>query len=241
MAFKNAQQARVWAGSLNYSGFTTKVQFPHKINTLDVTTIADTSKKFIVGQDESSFSIDLILDTDTTAGGLWSNATAWKTSAPLAVTYGPSGTTTGAECFMARGLQTSFTQSSKISDKVTASLNAVDSDGYTDFGTIVEDLTVISATGNGTARDGGASSANGGVGHLHVTAFSGVTNDVVTIEHSVDGSTSWNTLVTFTTVTGLTSEAVVVAAGTTVRRFLRVVDTLTGTPTLTRGVAFGRR
>ena len=70
---------------------------------------------------------------------------------------------------------------------------------------------------------------------------SGLTSNVVTIEHSVDGVSSWATLVTFATVTGVTSERVAVAAGTTVRRFLRVVDTLTGTPIYTRSVSFARR
>jgi hypothetical protein len=76
---------------------------------------------------------------------------------------------------------------------------------------------------------------------MHVTAFSGLTNNIVTIEHSVDGATSWNTLVTFATYTGITSERVVVAAGTTVRRYLRVVDNVTGAGSTTRAVAFARR
>ncbi len=113
--------------------------------------------------------------------------------------------------------------------------------GILDYGTIIEDLTAITIDGNGTARDGGAGSSNGGVAHIHSTAFSGFTSNDVTIEHSVDGSTSWATLVTFAQITGLSGERVEVAAGATVRRYLRVVDNVTGTGSNTRSVAFGRR
>jgi hypothetical protein len=63
----------------------------------------------------------------------------------------------------------------------------------------------------------------------------------VTIEHSVDGTTSWATLATFATVTGIGSERVVVAPGTAVRRHLRVVDNVTGTGSHARLVTFARR
>lgn len=240
MTFKNAQQTRVLVGALNYSAYATKAAMKSDTMMLETTTLIDTAKKFIPGMTGSNLSLDLLMDTDTTAGGEWDNATAWKSNSTLPITYANSGLTTGSECFMVRGLETNFTIQSKNDDKVTANLSAL-THNATDIGTVLEDLTAITATGNGTARDGGASSANGGIAHLHVTAFTGVTNDIVTIEHSVDGSTSWATLVTFATVTGLTSEAVTVAAGTTVRRYLRVVDTVTGTPTLTRSVAFARR
>ena len=108
------------------------------------------------------------------------------------------------------------------------------------LGATVSGITIDTT---GTARDstivGGT--ANGGVAHLHVSAFSGLTSDVITIEHSVNGSTSWATLVTFATITGVTSERVVVAPGTSVRQYLRVVDDVTGTGSITRFVAFSRR
>jgi hypothetical protein len=115
-------------------------------------------------------------------------------------------------------------------------------DGAFDVGVFLEDGgTAVTVDGNGTARDNGAATADGGVAHIHVTAFSGLTNNAVTIEHSVDGSTSWATLVTFATYTAVGSERVVVAPGTTVRRYLRVVDNVTGTGSTSRAVLFARR
>ena len=59
--------------------------------------------------------------------------------------------------------------------------------------------------------------------------------------HSVDGVSAWATLVTFATVTAVTAERVVVAPGTTVRRYLRVVDDVTGAGSISRGITFARR
>jgi hypothetical protein len=240
MAFKNAQSSRVLLGALNYSGYATKVSFGLTQDALEVTTIIDTAKKYIVGATQASYSIAVNLDTDTTAGGLWSNATTFKTTQPSPLSYAPSGLTTGSEVWLVGALESTFSSQSTNDGLVTASLAGI-ADGSYDPGLVVEDLTSISATGNGTARDQTTATTNGGVAHLHLTAFSGVTSTLVTIEHSVDGATAWATLVTFAAATGLTSERVVVAAGTTVRRYLRVVDTLTGTPVYTRSVSFARR
>lgn len=240
MAFKNAQSSRVLLGSLNYSGYTTNVGIGATSDALEVTTIIDTAKKYVMGATQANYSLTLILDTDTTAGGLWSNATTFKTTQPSPLSYAPSGLTTGSEVWLIGALATSFNSETTNDGLVSASVAGI-ADGLYDAGLVVEDLTSISATGNGTARDQTAATTNGGVAHLHLTAFSGVTSSIVTIEHSVDGATAWATLVTFAAATGLTSERVVVAAGTTVRRYLRVVDTLTGTPVYTRSVSFARR
>jgi len=240
MAFKNAQSSRVLLGALNYSGYATNVSFDLTQDALEVTTIIDTAKKYIVGATQASYSIDVNLDTDTTAGGLWSNATTFKTTQPSPLSYAPSGLTTGSEVWLVGALESMFSSQSTNDGLVTASVAGI-ADGSYDPGLVVEDLTSISATANGTARDQTTATTNGGVAHMHLTAFSGVTSSIVTIEHSVDGATAWATLVTFAAATGLTSERVVVAAGTTVRRYLRVVDTLTGTPIYTRSVSFARR
>ena len=131
---------------------------------------------------------------------------------------------------MRRSSRSSFACSSAISASIT---DLAGNTGTTQSLPITVDTT-------GTAQNNGAGTTNGGIAHLHVSAYSGLTSDVITIEHSVNGSTSWATLVTFATVTAVTSEQVVVAPGTTVRQYLRVVDDVTGTGSVTRAVAFAR-
>jgi hypothetical protein len=137
-------------------------------------------------------------------------------------------------------LLTSFVTTSTHNAAVSGSLST-QTTGPTEAGQVVGDMTAITIDGNGTAVDGGAATANGGVAQIHVTAFSGLTNNIVTIEHSVDGVGSWATIATFATYTGLTSERVVIAPATTIRRYLRVVDNVTGTGSTVRAVFFARR
>ena len=241
MAFVPSYNSRLLYGPLALAGYARNVQHGWQADMLDVTTLADRAKVMIPGQDTSTLTVDMLLDSDGSASGQWTQLAALKGTGAYAFTLAPNGLTFGSECWMVQAIDTSFSASASQAATVDLAI-AAQTDGSTDFGVTLEDgATAITADGNGTARDNGAASSNGGVAHLHVTAFSGLTNNVVTIEHSVDGATSWATLATFSTHSGLTSERVVVAAGTTVRRYLRVVDNVTGTGSTNRVVAFARR
>lgn len=240
MAFQGAQFARASIGLLNASGYTTAFSAVNEQAALPVTVLTSTAAAFIVGQTSGSGSLDMVLDTIGTANLQYSVLTTWKSTQPTPLDIAPEGYATGNPVLMYNALQTQATTSAAVTGVAEAKVTFQGAD-QVDLGVSVEDYTAVTVTGNGTARDGLAASSNGGVAHLHVSAFATITSDVVTIEHSVDGSTSWATLVTFAAVTGLTSERVVVAAGTTVRRFLRVVDTVTGSGSVTRQVSFARR
>lgn len=241
MAFQPSYNSRLLYGPLALTGYARDVQAPWSAVMLEVTTFADKSKVMIPGQDTSTFTCSMLLDPDGSASGQWTQLAALKGTGAYPFTLALSGLTFGSECWMVNALESSFTPSATAAGTVDLAIGA-QTDGSTDMGVVLEDgATAITADGNGTARDGTAASSNGGVAHIHVTAFSGLTNNIVTIEHSVDGSTSWATLATFSTYTGLTSERVVVAAGTTVRRYLRVVDNVTGTGSTNRVVTFARR
>lgn len=233
----SAQKSRVLVGSLDLSGYSRSFSTDSTTEALDVTVITSTAKAFIAGQTSGSFSADLILDTDTTAGGLHAIVTAWK-GTPAPITYCPSGAATLAEALMVNGLQTSVSPSASLTGTADASVAAV-TDGPVDAGFIIDPATAITATGNGTARDLTAQTTNGGVAHLHVSAFSGLTSNTVTIEDSANGSTGWATIATFTAATGITSQRLAITG--TVKQYLRVVDTVVGTGSCTRTVAFARR
>lgn len=237
---QSAQKSRVAVALLNASGYARGFDLQWTTDGLDVSVLTSTAREYIPGQDASTANVNMLLDTSGAAGGQFAALHNTKAATAAPFTMAPDGFTTGSLAVMPSLLTTNLTIGSVLTDAVTVSMAAA-STGNFDVGTILEDFTAITATGNGTARDGGAASANGGVAHLHVSAFSGLTSNTVTIEHSVDGSTSWATLVTFSAATAATSQRVEVAAGTTVRRYLRVVDTVVGTGTNTRLVAFARR
>jgi hypothetical protein len=181
----------------------------------------------------------MMLDTATTAPAQFTLLNTWQ-GTPQPVTVGFDGTALASTAWMLLGNQSSVSFGASVGDMAMTSVS-IQPDGGVDWGQIIAVEAAITADGNGTAVDGGAASTNGGVAHIHSTAFSGLTSNAITIEHSVDGSTSWATLATFATVTGTGTERLVVAPGTAVRRYLRVVDDVTGTGSHTRLVAFARR
>ncbi len=106
--------------------------------------------------------------------------------------------------------------------------------GPTTYAATVIDSTHFSIPVNCTTGGTGgtvipANTVNGGVGYQAVSEFTAPTGFVGKIRHSADNIT-YIDLVTFTNVTAApAAERIVVAAGTTVNRYLCFTGTLTGT------------
>ena len=237
MAFVASFNSRLYVGATAWATYTRGFTFNDDHDMLDVTTLVDTSKRFIPGQRTGTASLDLLLDTDSTTGQFAAMA-SWQNT-PQVVTLCPRGTTRGFEVFNILANQSQAAVNSTASDVVTAAVD-IQCDGGVEAGVVLDPETAISADTNGASVDNSTSTANGGVGHLHVTAFSGLTSNSVIIEHSTNDSV-WATLGTFTLVNGTTSQRLEIAAGTTVNRYLRVRDDVTGTGSCTRFVTFSRR
>jgi hypothetical protein len=236
MAAVASYNSRIFVGNLGWHAYATGFSFNDNSDMLDVTVLSNTSKTFIPGIESGDLSVETILDTATATN--FAASTTWK-GTPQVVTLLHAGTARGTAAVQIIGNQGSFTINSTPSDAVKASGSVITSEGI-DFGVVIDPETAITVDTNGTAVDNGASTANGGVAHLHVTAFSGLTSNSVIVEHSTDNA-AWSTLGTFTLVTGTTSERLLITAGTTVNRYLRVRDDVTGTGSCTRIVTFNRR
>jgi hypothetical protein len=154
------------------------------------------------------------------------------------VTYFPAGfDTIGNRAVLQLTRAANYSNGGEVAGLVGFNYSA-QSDGGNDHGVVLHAYAAETGTTAGASVDNAAASANGGVGHVHCTAFSG-TSVTPKIQHSVDDSV-WVDLVSFAAISGVASERVAVAAGTTVNRYLR--ETRTGTFTsATFCVSFARR
>lgn len=236
MSFLSAQRWRILLGDFNLSCFVTDASPTFDAAMLDVTTLCDTARAYIPGQTTSTLSVTGYLDPAGTADGQYDQINDYVEAE--AITYGPSGLSVGSEVIMVSGLQSKAETGATTSTPVSFSLDA-QTTGQTDRGVMLHDLTAETADANGSAVDGGAASSNGAAAHLHVTAYSGFTGAVVTVEDSANGSSGWAVIGTFTTATGLTSERIAIAG--TVRRYTRVSVDVTGTGSATFAAAIARR
>jgi hypothetical protein len=88
---------------------------------------------------------------------------------------------------------------------------------------LLHPLGTESATGSSTYFDRGASSANGGMANLHVTAVTGVNPATIKVQHSTDHSV-WVDLITFAAVSAAGAQSLQVAG--TVNRYIRANFTI---------------
>jgi hypothetical protein len=113
-------------------------------------------------------------------------------------------------------------------------------DGEMNRGVVLQAHEAETATWTNAASsvDNAASSADGGVGYLQVSASSGITNCVVKIRDSADDNT-WADLITFTdNVVAPFAERIEVAGA--VDRYTTVTGTVTGTGSITVFAGFAR-
>jgi hypothetical protein len=241
MAFVPGINTRYFVGPMRFSVFGKSIDVTVTCNQLEVSSHEDRAQVYINGQKTGSASIDMMLDTAYAATSQFTTLNTWQAT-PQPVTVGFDGTALAASVWMILGNESGVTFSDTASD-IAAATVAIQPDGPIDWGQVIATEAAVTVDGNGTAVDGGASSSNGGVAHVHTTAFSGLTNNIITIEGSADGSTGWATISggTFSTITAVGSERLVIAAGVSVPRYLRAVDNVTGSGTTTRLVSFARR
>lgn len=226
----SAQKSRILVGDFSMTANLTEVKSAEQTAALEVSTLADTSKQFILGQTSATLSMTGYYDEV-----LHADAAAW-TAAGEVFSYAPQGFTLGNEVWMEQPIQTTFETTSSETGVVGFSISAQPS-GPVVFGRSLHDLTAETGTVSSSSYDGGAASTGGAIAHLHVTAYSGLTNVVFTVEDSANNS-AFSTIGTFATVSGKTAERITIAG--TVRRYLRVTATVTGTGSITYAVAAAR-
>lgn len=231
MAAKPGYKARVLNGDFSLSAKVHDANNAFVVEMLDVTTFADDGvKRFIPGLNTSTFSLDGYVDAD-----VYTDSAAWTDKQP--VTYGPQGIALGSPVLMVDGYRTSFEIGTPVAGVAGFTL-AGQTDGTTDYGVSLHDLTAETGSSSSTGYDQTvASTTAGGVAHLHVSAFSGFSQVIYTIEDSAN-NTDWSTIGTFTTVTAATSQRLAIAG--TVRRYVRVTWAKTGTGSATFAASFAR-
>lgn len=238
MAFKHGKNTKVLVNQYNLSSYFSDGSISGSVETGETTVYGNSAKTYIVGLTDSTMSLSGFWDGAASAVDEIISA-ALQTSAEV-ITFAPEGLTAGSRVNAMTSLLTSYEVSSPVADVVKTSLEGQTTDRI-DRGVSLCDLAAVSATGNGTAQDNGASTANGGAGTLHVTANSRNGNTTIKIQHSADNAT-WADLITFSVVGSTTVTSERSTASGTVNRYVRVQHTLAGsTGSITYHANFARR
>lgn len=240
MAFLHGKSTAVLFNQHDLSHYFNDASVSRSIETAETTSFGASAKSYIVGLQDGTLSLSGMFDGSANAvDAVISGRLGVESGAVVTIFYG--GATAGNRVAIAAVEGTSYDISAPVADVVAASAE-LQADGGIDNGVALTALASVSSTGTGSAQDHGASTANGGIASLHVTANAHSDTAVFKVQHSADNSV-WADLATFTTVSAstATSERVVVAAGTTVNRYLRASYTLAGSGDITTVISFARR
>jgi hypothetical protein len=239
--FRHGKNTTVLSDDFDLTTYLNSASVSASIETPETTTFGSSDRSYIVGHNEGTVSFEGLFDGTTDSADSIFHAALGNTTDKV-ISVSTDSTSVGGRAILVKSAATSYEISSPLTDVVSVSGEAVANEGL-DYGVWLGCKSAITTTSTGASVDNAASSTNGGVAHLHVTANTRSATTVAKVQHSSDNST-WADLVTFTTVAigTKTHQRSVVATGTTVNRYLRALVTpAAGTGSITFSVAFSRR
>jgi hypothetical protein len=234
MAAVHGKDGAVLFDEYDLSAYLTQVSMGKQSQAVNITTFGNDDKVYLPGLGEGSVSLQGIWDGDAGASDVVLDA-AVGANAVITVGLGALSAV-GNPTIMLRALDASYQQRATVNDAVRITANATANGGIRVAGRVLQPLEAETTTFDGTSVDNGASSAFGGVGHIHVTAFSG-TSATVKIQDSANDS-SWADLITFANVTGVGAERLLVAGQ--VDQYLRFSITADNFTSMTIACSFAR-
>jgi hypothetical protein len=242
MAFIHGKSAGVLYGAYDLSAFFNEASMSQSVETAETTTFGSGAKSYITGLKDGTFSLSGMFDG--VAAGIdevISASVGDSANVPITIIPQQAATMVVSDVsFSGETLETSYEVSSPVGDVVSANMEGQITGGM-DRGIILAPKTVVSATATGTSVDQTASTTNGGVGYLHVTANTRNGAITVKVQHSSDNST-FADLITFTSVTSTTIVSERIAVTGTVNRYVRASYTVAGSSgSATTTVAFSRK
>lgn len=243
MSVQTGVTMKVLVNQYDLTGYFKKLDLDAQTSMYDTTVFGSVAKSFIPGIRAGTVGVEGLFESPGTANAPDNVFAAIEasTTTPI-VSIAPAGLTVGNRVYLLQAHENNHNIGAEVDALILNRAEFTDNDGY-DFGVSLHALAAeTSLPFDGTAVDNGASSANGGVGFLHVSAIAGgAPNAVYKIQHSTDNVT-YIDLIAFTAVTAAVAQRSVVAAGTTIRRYLKITITEGGTTTsVTGSVSFARR
>lgn len=242
--FRHGKGFGVYANQYNLGRVVTDSQSGWSCDTADTTVYGDNDRSFQAGLRNGSMSLNGFVDASPSSliaelRDQW--AALEGSTTPAVISWGDFSAVNG-KVRLVLGHVTQADVSAPTADMAKASM-ACQPDGGVRTGALIRLLAQRTTTGASAQYDwkGSASTQSlGVVGHLHVTATSGVTTATIKVQHSSSGA-SWADVLTFANSTGPKGNRQT-AAGVTLKRYVReTLSSLAGSsPKITYAVSFSR-
>lgn len=235
MAFVAGRRAKVLVGQYDLSAYLNNVSAARNADLADVSVFGDTDREFLKTMQAATATLSGFIDTTAgTSEPVLSSIFTGTSTTPVSIFWDADAI--GSPGICGAGWEGSYEDSAPV-DGVQAIAANLTFTGQVDRAVSLHALGAETGTGAYTSVDGGASSSNGAVANLHVTAGGASGAGTVVVQDSADNMT-FATIITFSNFTAATSESKTVSG--TVRRYVRA-NLTSARNTQTFAVAFGRR
>lgn len=236
--FVAGKGTKVYVDEFDLSSYFNSADLAINNDTSETTAFGDTAKSYVLGLSDGTLSLSGMWSADTDGSDEELQAILASTTTPL-VTVAQAAGTIGNRATVAKAHETSYAISNPVGDvsTVTADFQAsTDATSNLTYGISAGVQLTTGASiafgslGNLTGVDNSASSANGGVGVLHVPANS-IGGGTTTIKVQHDTASNFATaadLITFTAVAASTVTSQLVAVSGTINRYVRATASTAG-------------
>lgn len=235
MAFVAGQRTRVYVGQYDLSAYLNNVTATRNADNVDVTCFGNDDRDFLQAMRSSTVTASGFVDPATGASEpVIASILASASNTPVSIYWDADAISSPGIC--GATLSSSYENTAAV-DGIQAIATNLTFTGMVARAISLHALGAETAIGSYTANNNGASSSNGAVANLHVTAAGSSGTGTVVIQDSADNIT-FATIITFTNFTAATSETKEYTG--TVRQYVRA-NLTSARNTQTFNVAFGRR
>ena len=246
--FIHGKGTAIMIDEFDLSSYFNSADVSMSIETAETTAFGQSSKSYITGLRDGTLSLSGMWAADTDGTDEELSAILGAATTPVVTVEYDSGTI-GNRASLTKAHETSYSISSPVADvvTVTADFNA-STDGTANLTLSIAQGVQLStgaaiafgSLGDLASVNNTASSANGGVGNIHVVANTLDAGCVIKIQDSADDAT-FADLITFSTVSSATATSEQKAVTGTVAQYLRATASSAATSgSITFHVAFAR-
>jgi hypothetical protein len=239
-----AKQISIYGNGVNLGRAFKEFSPTGDVEALDATTLYDTSKVYELGFKSGQVSASGVWKYDQTNVDEIHNiiTAAYVAGSSVVLTASYEALAVGSPALLLSGKVTKFALPTQYGQLIMVSSDFMADNGLA-FGVWVFNATAVIGSTLASTVDNGVATSNGGVFHAHAQNIdlTDLSSLSIRLQHSVDGST-WVDLVALTAFEAaqFASLSVTIAAGTTVRRYLRAAVQASG-GIATVQAAFARR
>jgi len=237
MSLKSGRNGQLFLAEYDLSGSANKYEITFSRELIDGTTFTSSGRKYHPVLHRDSFSFDGFYDG---AADIHTELEALRTATSTHLCSLVVGISQGDDAISGQVVWLEqYPLEVSVADLLRASCTFV-FENVARAGYLLHPKTTRTSDGNGTGNDDGSSSSNGAEAYLHVFSCD-VPDLVIKVQHDSDSEFATAAdLITFTTVTGATSERK--TASGTVNRYIRVTwsGTWTGDKSASFAVIFAR-